>query len=249
MRGRLRRVPEVNFDGIVGPTHNYAGLSRGNVASARHRGETSRPRDAALQGLAKAAAVARLGMAQGWIPPQERPHVATLGAHGFSGTDAAVVSAAAREAPHLLAQASSASAMWTANAATVTPSADSGDGRVHLTVANLRAMPHRAIEPPQTARTLRAIFADDSRFAVHDALPAHDASGAPGPFGDEGAANHTRLTRGAQGGGEAEGVHLFAFGAQASGAGPRPARYPARQTLEASRAIADRHGIAPARCV
>ena len=249
MRGRLRRVPEVNFDGIVGPTHNYAGLSRGNVASARHRGETSRPRDAALQGLAKAAAVARLGVAQGWIPPQERPHVPTLRAHGFSGSDAAVVSAAAREAPHLLAQASSASAMWTANAATVTPSADSGDGRVHLTVANLRAMPHRAIEPPQTARTLRAIFADDSRFAVHDALPAHGASGAPGPFGDEGAANHTRLTRDARSGGEVEGVHLFAFGAQAGGAGPRPARYPSRQTLEASRAIADRHGIAPARCV
>ena len=24
---------EVNFDGLVGPTHNYAGLSYGNVAS------------------------------------------------------------------------------------------------------------------------------------------------------------------------------------------------------------------------
>ena len=242
-------MPEANFDGIVGPTHNYAGLSRGNVASARNRGETSRPRDAALQGLAKAAAVARLGVAQGWIPPQERPHVPTLRAHGFSGRDADVVAAAAREAPHLLAQASSASAMWTANAATVTPSADSGDGRVHFTVANLRAMPHRAIEPPQTLRTLRAIFADEARFTVHGALPASDAAGAPGPFGDEGAANHTRLTRDARSGGDVEGVHLFAFGAQASGAGPRPTRYPARQTLEASRAIAARHGIPPARCV
>jgi succinylarginine dihydrolase len=242
-------VPEANFDGIVGPTHNYAGLSRGNVASARHRGETSRPRDAALQGLAKAAAVAGLGVAQGWIPPQERPHVPTLRAHGFSGSDRAVVASAAREAPHLLAQASSASAMWTANAATVTPSADSGDGRVHLTVANLRAMPHRAIEPPQTLRTLRAIFADEARFAVHEALPARGASGTPSEFGDEGAANHTRLTRDARSGGEVPGVHLFAFGAQAGGAGPRPARFPARQTLEASRAIATRHGIAPARCV
>ncbi len=242
-------MPEANFDGIVGPTHNYAGLSRGNVASARHRGETSRPRDAALQGLAKAAAVAGLGVAQGWIPPQERPHVPTLRAHGFSGNDQDVVAAAAREAPHLLAQASSASAMWTANAATVTPSADAGDGRVHFTVANLRAMPHRAIEPPQTLRTLRAIFADESCFAVHEALPAADASGAPSAFGDEGAANHTRLTRDARSGGEVPGVHLFAFGAQAGGAGPRPARFPARQTLEASRAIAMRHGIPPARCV
>jgi succinylarginine dihydrolase len=242
-------VPEANFDGIVGPTHNYAGLSRGNVASARNRGETSRPRDAALQGLAKAAAVARLGVAQGWIPPQERPHVPTLRAHGFSGNDHDVVATAAREAPHLLAQASSASAMWAANAATVTPSSDGGDGRVHLTVANLRAMPHRAIEPAQTLRTLRAIFADESRFAVHEALPASDASGAPSAFGDEGAANHTRLTRDSRSGGEVPGVHLFAFGAQAGGAGPRPARFPARQTLEASRAIAARHGIPPARCV
>jgi succinylarginine dihydrolase len=242
-------VPEVNFDGIVGPTHNYAGLSRGNVASAANRGATSRPREAALQGLGKAAAIARLGIAQGWLPPQERPHVPTLRALGFAGSDEVVVATAAREAPHLLARASSASSMWTANAATVTPSADSGDGRVHLTVANLRAMPHRAIEPPQTARTLRAVFADPSRFAVHDALPGTLDDGAPGEFGDEGAANHTRLTATDEAGGEVPGVHLFAFGAQAGGAGRRPSRFPARQTLEASRAIARAHGIDPARCV
>ena len=27
-------LTEINFDGIIGPTHNYAGLSRGNIASA-----------------------------------------------------------------------------------------------------------------------------------------------------------------------------------------------------------------------
>lgn len=85
--GRLSAVPEANFDGIVGPTHNYAGLSRGNVASTSNQGAVSRPRDAALQGLAKAAALARLGIAQGWLPPQERPHVPTLRALGFAGSD------------------------------------------------------------------------------------------------------------------------------------------------------------------
>lgn len=242
-------MPEANFDGIVGPTHNYAGLSPGNVASTSNRGLKSRPRDAALQGLAKAAALARLGLPQGWIPPQERPHVPTLHALGFAGTDEVAVAKAAAEAPHLLARASSASSMWAANAATVTPSADSGDGRVHMTVANLRTMPHRAIEAPQTTRTLRAIFRDESRFAVHDALPGTDASGAPTPYGDEGAANHTRFTASNNAGGELPGVHLFVFGAQASGAGRRPSRFPARQTLEASQAIAERHGIPHARCI
>ena len=122
-------MPEANFDGIVGPTHNYAGLSLGNVASASNRGAVARPREAALQGLAKAAALARLGLVQGWIPPQERPHVPTLRALGFDGSDEVAIARAAADAPHLLARASSASAMWTANAATVTPSADSGDGR------------------------------------------------------------------------------------------------------------------------
>ena len=247
--GSLRSVPEANFDGIVGPTHNYAGLSRGNVASTSNQGSVSRPRDAALQGLAKAASLARLGIAQGWLPPQERPHVPTLRALGFTGSDEVAVATAAREAPHLLARASSASSMWTANAATVTPGMDSGDGRVHLTVANLRAMPHRAIEPPQTARTLRAMFADAAHFVVHDALPAALDDGTPSAFGDEGAANHTRLTSSDASGGEVAGVHLFVFGAQASGAGRRPSRYPARQTLEASQAVAARHGIDPARCV
>ncbi len=242
-------VPEANFDGIVGPTHNYAGLSPGNVASTGNRGQVSHPREAALQGLAKMAALARLGCMQGVLPPHERPHVPTLRALGFAGSDADVVAAAAREAPHLLARASSASAMWTANAATVTPSAESGDGRVHLTVANLRAMPHRAIEPPQTAAILRAVFRDERAFAVHDALPAARADGTPSEFGDEGAANHTRLTGSPAAGGEVPGIHLFAYGAHADGSGRRPSRHPARQTYEASLAIARAHGIPAERCL
>jgi succinylarginine dihydrolase len=175
--------------------------------------------------------------------------VPTLRALGYAGDDAAVVAQAAREAPHLLARACSASAMWTANAATVTPSVDAGDGRVHLTVANLRAMPHRAIEPPQTARTLRAVFPDAQAFAVHDALPGTLVDGRPSAYGDEGAANHTRLTRTAAADPAEEGLHLFAYGMHADGAGRRPSRYPARQTYEASAAIAKRHGIPGGRCL
>lgn len=236
-------MPEVNFDGIVGSTHNYAGLSIGNVASTANQGSVSRPREAALQGLAKMAALARLGLAQGYLPPHERPYLPMLRASGFGGSDVEVLARAAAEMPHLLAQACSASAMWTANAATVTPSADTRDKRVHLTAANLRAMAHRRIEPTQTARTLRAVFAAKDVFAVHDALDAG------GPFGDEGAANHTRFTSTSASGGEVPGVHLFVYGARADGTGLRPARFPARQTLEASVEIARLHGLSLDACV
>ena len=238
-------MPEVNFDGLVGPTHSYAGLSYGNVASARNQGAASSPRSAALQGLAKMEAVAALGLVQGVLPPHERPHLPTLRGLGFTGSDAEVLAKVSREDPVLLARVSSASAMWTANAATVMPSADTRDGRTHFVAANLREMFHRAIEPTVTARALRAIFGDRARFEVHEALPARTDD----DFGDEGAANHTRLTGSAQAGGEVPGIHLFAYGAHADGSGRRPSRHPARQTFEASRAIAQAHGIPAERCL
>ena len=49
----MSKLVEINFDGIVGPSHNYAGLSLGNIASASHGGDVSYPRAAALQGVAK----------------------------------------------------------------------------------------------------------------------------------------------------------------------------------------------------
>ena len=211
----------------MGPTHNYAGLSPGNVASATNARAVSHPRRAALQGLAKMEAVASLGFVQGFLPPHERPAMWVLREAGFSGSEPDVIAAAAHERPDLLARACSASAMWTANAATLAPGDDTDDGRTHAVVANLREMAHRRIEPPQTLRTLRALFADTTRFEVHEALRAE------GPFGDEGAANHTRLV-----GADGRGVHLFVHGATAEG-GARPARHPARQTLEASRTVAD----------
>jgi succinylarginine dihydrolase len=225
---------EVNFDGLVGPTHNYAGLSYGNVASTTNVGSTSRPRAAALQGIAKMRRLMRLGVKQGVLPPHERPHVPTLRALGFAGSDAGVIEAASKADPVLFAQVSSASPMWTANAATVAPSTDTADLRAHLLAANLISMFHRSIEHPTTTRVLEAVFGNASRFTVHAALPSSPA------MGDEGAANHTRLCDDTEPAGGAEsGLHVFVYGASANDKGARkPARFPARQTLEASRAAA-----------
>ncbi len=223
---------EYNFDGLVGPTHNYAGLSYGNLAATENAGRTSRPREAALQGIAKMRRLHALGLGQAVLPPHERPHVPTLRRLGFSGTDKAVIEAAWRTRPELVLNVASASAMWTANAATVTPSADSADGRVHLTPANLVAMFHRSIEPPVTGRILRAIFPEGRHFAHHDPLPGATH------FGDEGAANHNRFC----GDDGARGMHLFVYGRRAFDAADGPKRFPARQTCEASEAIARQHG-------
>ena len=229
-------MPELQLDGLVGPTHNYAGLSPGNVASQANRAAVSHPRRAALQGLDKMRAVAALGVPQGFLPPHERPHVPTLRALGFGGSDADVLATAHRDAPHLLARASSASAMWTANAATVIPSSDAADSTLHLIVANLRSMPHRAIEPPTTARILRAAFPDRSRASVHDAINAG---------GDEGAANHIRLTRTPDAGADAPGVHVFVYGM--GDGSPPPRVHPARQDLTASKGVAALGSLPPAR--
>ena len=215
------RMPlvEINFDGIVGPSHNYAGLSLGNLASTASRGALAFPRAAALQGVAKMRANLKLGLEQGILLPHRRPNAAWLAELGTNVADA----------PDLLrAAAFSASAMWAANAATVSPAPDTEDGRCHLAVANLRTMAHRSHEWPETLGQLRLAFADVSHFAVHPPVPA--------TFGDEGAANHMRM---APAHGE-PGVEIFVYG-EGSGA------FPARQHVEASRAIARLNRLDPAR--
>jgi succinylarginine dihydrolase len=122
--------------------------------------------------------------------------------------------------------------MWTANAATVSPGADSGDGRVHFTPANLCSHLHRALEPEATARALQAIFADERHFAHHPPLPSAPATG------DEGAANHTRLCGSY---GEA-GLEIFVYGRGAPHE-EAPAKFPARQARAAGEAIARLHGL------
>ncbi len=211
-------LTEINFDGIVGPSHNYAGLSLGNIASASHAGDPSYPRAAALQGVEKMRGnLARLGV-QGFLLPLPRPNLALRDALALDGT----------EPPQLRAAAWSASSMWTANAATVSPAPDTADGRCHLTAANLVTMLHRAQEWPDTKRQLQIAFADTRHFAVHDAVPP--------TFGDEGAANHMRLCESH----DAPGVEAFVYG--------RPGgRFPARQHEQASRIVARRHGLSPER--
>ena len=210
---------EINFDGIVGPSHNYAGLSLGNLASTRNAGQVSRPRAAALEGVEKMRANLRLGLAQGIFLPHPRPNRDWL---AQLGTDCA------QAEPALAANAMSASAMWAANAATVSPAPDTADRRCHVTVANLKTMPHRSHEWPATLAQLRIAFADERHFAVHAPVPP--------AFGDEGAANHMRLAP-AHGG---PGIELFVYGVTG---GP----FPARQNLEASKAIARLHLLDPER--
>ena len=218
---------EINFDGLIGPTHNYAGLSLGNLASASNAGAIARPRAAALQGLAKMRRLIDLGVAQGFLPPPLRPTTRPLRAAGFDGTDAEVLRAAASDDPQLFRAACSASSMWTANAATVIAAPDSGDGRTHLVTANLASMLHRAVEAQDTFRLLERVFPDREHFQVHAPLPlgAH--------FGDEGAANHMRLTPAH---GEA-GLNVFAHGK------PRGGRFPERQAPRASQAVARLTGL------
>lgn len=211
-------LTEINFDGIIGPSHNYAGLSPGNLAATRNSGAASQPRAAALQGIAKMRANLALGLTQGILLPHARPDHRWLESLATTYSDAA---------PHLQAQALSASSMWAANAATVSPAPDTADGRCHLSVANLVTMPHRSHEWPGTLAQLRLAFANDA-FHVHGPVPA--------PFGDEGAANHMRLAPAH----DVPGIEVFVYGVSG---GP----FPARQHREASEAVARRHGLDPSR--
>jgi succinylarginine dihydrolase len=207
---------EINFDGIVGPSHNYAGLSFGNLASTRNAGHVSQPRAAALQGVDKMRANLSLGLAQGILLPHPRPHRLWLAELGTTIEEAD---------PAIASNAMSASSMWAANAATVSPAPDTADGKCHLTVANLKTMPHRSHEWPSTLAQLTIAFGGDA-FAVHGPVPP--------AFGDEGAANHMRLAASHR----EPGVEVFVYGV---GGGA----FPARQHVEASRAIARLHRLGP----
>jgi succinylarginine dihydrolase len=236
MPAKIAEATEFNFDGLVGPTHNYAGLSYGNLASRTHQHSVSSPRGAALQGLRKMKFVRDLGIEQCVLPPLPRPNLQFLRDIGFSGDDWQIIEQAGHSEPALLAACYSASNMWTANAATVSPGSDCRDGRLHLTPANLVSNLHRSLEAAETRRVLRQIFDDEARFCVHGPLPANVA------LTDEGAANHTRLC---QNFGQ-PGIELFVYGCRALKTDdPRPRRFPARQTMEACQAIARRHGLHP----
>lgn len=237
----MSQAIEMNFDGIIGPTHNYSGLSYGNTASMDHGKMVSNPKKAALQGLAKMKTLMSLGIKQGVLPPQERPFIPILHSLGFSGTDAEILQKAWKIDPKLLLSCSSAACMWVANAATISPSADSNDGRVHFTPANLINKFHRSFEAATTGLILYRIFNHPAYFIHHYPLPYHF------DFADEGAANHSRFCRDF----DQPGIQLFVYGQSISSQNQNhsPKRYPARQTDEASKALYRLHRLSPSRVV
>lgn len=232
----MNKAYEVNFDGLIGPSHNYGGMSDGNIASTRNQGLISSPKQAALEGLEKMRFMVRSGLKQGFLPPLMRPNLQFLQRAGFGGDRETIIREAARHAPHLLKAAYSASPMWAANAATVSPSADTEDGKLHLTPANLLTMLHRSLEHSDTYELLRRIFPASAHFEVHSALPDHAA------FSDEGAANHVRLCA-AHG---QQGVELFVYGRERD---EDTSGFPARQSRLASECVARSHKLASARTV
>lgn len=225
---------EINFDGLAGTTHNYSGLSYGNMASMRNKNIQSNPREAALQCLQKMKFMADLGLVQGVIPPHERPFIPMLKEIGFSGSDSDILKQAQKEVPNIFYACSSSSSMWTANAATFTPSKDSADQHAHITPANLSSEFHRSFEHITTEKIFDKIFNDPTLFHCHRALPAGEY------FCDEGAANHTRFCKEY---GDI-GVHLFVYGKyQFKPSALEPVKFPARQSFEASEAIVRNHRI------
>lgn len=229
-------IYELNIDGLVGPTHHYAGLSTGNIASTSNAQTMANPRAAALQGIDKMRLLHRLGVKQAIMPPHPRPNLALLRQLGFSGNPTQLIQKAFKTAPDLLSACYSASSMWTANMATTAPSHDTADKRVHFTPANLIHNLHRHQEAAFSQKLLQKIFADGDYFHHHLPVPSTNTTK------DEGAANHNRLckTHGDF------GIHLFVYNQQMLPTGnafPKPQHFPARQTREASEAVARNHQL------
>ncbi|WP_298622687.1 N-succinylarginine dihydrolase [uncultured Legionella sp.] len=231
-------VYELNMDGLVGPTHHYAGLSDGNIASTSNALSPSNPQAAARQGLEKMRLLHNMGLKQGLLPPHQRPNLNMLHQLGFTGSPTEQIIKASKAAPELLSACYSASSMWSANAATVSASADTLDNKVHFTAANLVSNLHRHQEADFSKKMLHFIFANPSHFHHHPVLPNSSVTG------DEGAANHNRLCKSHAD----KGINLFVYGKKALGskiAQTEPTKYPARQTREASEAIARAHLLNP----
>ena len=222
-------MPEVNFDGLIGPTHNYSGLSEGNNASKENYSSPSNPKKAALQGIKKAETLMSYGSQQGFFLPHERPFIPGLKKLGFNGTDEEILSLAFRHSKVLLNNFSSASSMWAANAATISPSPDTQDNKIHLTPANLNSMFHRSIETEFTYQQCKIIFPKEY-FEIHN--PAVSISG----YGDEGAANHLRISKSDN----EKGFEIFVYGESGFKIDKTLVK---RQALEVSRSIAINHKL------
>lgn len=218
---------EINFDGLVGPTHFYGGLSPGNVSSANHKNQISNPKKAALQGLEKMKLLMDLGIKQAIIPPHPRPLFNVLERLGFQknmdGFNALI-----DLNPDLASACFSAASMWTANIGTITASVDSADNRIHITPANLMSNFHRSLEIIYSPEILKKIFPK----AIH-----HPTSLMSIP--DEGAANVMRLSDLNYD----EAIHVFVFGRSVFCRKNKTRQYPCRQSKEAFEIIAHRHHL------
>lgn len=233
-------VFEVNFDSLVGQTHNYAGLSYGNLASLQNAQTESNPKAAALQGLEKMHLLMQMGIKQAVLPPHQRPNIPFLKSLGFEGSPEKIIQSAWDRHPEALIASGSAAPMWAANAAVAVPSSDTQDGKLHVTPANLSSKFHRAHEVPMTTYILKRIFRNETLFTVHPPLPSRES------FSDEGAANYTRLCHDYS----QPGTHLFVFGRYATQVNLHaPKIFPARQTFEASQAVATQNLLDPSKIV
>ena len=229
---------EVHIEMLSGPTHLHGGLSFGNIASSANRLKISSPKRAALQSLEKMKLLHDLGARALIFPPQPRPDFDFLLSLGFSGSKTEIIKHAYETAPQALFQATSSAMMWMANAASSTPSQDSSDKKVHISIANLAADAHRSIEAAFSYKMFKKVFHNTKYFTIHPPLPACYE------LFDEGAANHTRFCMKDS----SCGLHLFVWG-RSMRASCMPKQYPARQTLEAEEAIVRRHLLDPDRVI
>ena len=197
-----QKTLETYFDGLAGPSHHYAGLSDGNTASMRSKNLISNPRAAALEGLEKMKLLMDLGYKQAILPPQARPALNFLKKLGFSGNTEKILKSVHQFSPALLSSCYSSSSMWSANSAVISPSADTKDGKVHLSPSNLQSFLHRSLEVEATSHLLKRLFPQPDFFVHHPALPSLPA------FSDEGSANHARIC--ADYG--SKGLELFVYG-------------------------------------
>jgi succinylarginine dihydrolase len=221
---------EVNFDGIPGPTHLFSGLAKGNLASQINEGKISSPKKAALQSLEKIKTIFDLGIKAGVIPPQRRPLLGPLTIYGIDGSIEDQLEEVFETDPKLYAGLFSSSSMWTANAATVSPSPDTEDGKLHLTIANLKTNFHRSQESFKTYDIFRKSFSTP-KISVNSPLA--------GLSPDEGAANHLRLCEDY---GE-KGLEVFVFGFSNKEDLPKSKLFKARQSKEACQEIISKHGV------
>ena len=175
--GALMALVEINFDGIVGPSHNYAGLSLGNLAATANQGNVAFPRAAALQGVAKMRHNLRLGLAQGMLLPHPRPEpgLARRARHDCAGSAANLLARRVLGLGDVGGQCGDrlARARTRRTAAATSRSPTCAPWRTAATNGR-RRWPSSGSPSPTTRH-----------FAVHAPVP--------GTFGDEGAANHMRL--------------------------------------------------------